>query len=124
MTGRGAGFVDDEEDDLAPPSIWDAEEDGDALDPVRLIDPDVSPVDPIPRSGQSGPEAWLEAEAARALPPAEAAEAAEAFARLDERLRAWDPTQARAGVERLALGQAAALLWAEGAAIEVERLSL
>lgn len=121
MTGRGAGFVDDEEDDLAPPSIWDAEDDGDALDPLRLIDPDVSPVDPIPRSGQSGPEAWLEAEAVLARP---LAEAVEAFARLDERLRAWEPAHARAAVERLALGQAAALVWAEGAAVEVERLSL
>jgi hypothetical protein len=121
MTGRGPSVVDDEEDGLASPSIWDAEDDEDALDPSRLIDPDVSPVDPIPRSGQSGPEAWLEAEAALSRP---LAEAVEAFARLDERLRAWDPAHAHAGVERLALGQAAALLWAEGAAVEVERLSL
>ena len=118
MTGRRAT---EDEDDEAPRSIWDAGDDEDALDPLRLTDPDVSPVDPIPGSGRSGPEAWLDAEAALARP---LAEAACAFARVDERLRAWDPAHARAGVERLALGQAAALLWAEGAALEVERLSL
>jgi hypothetical protein len=120
MTGRSTTAVDDD-DDYAPRSIWDAGDDEDALDPLRLIDPDVSPVDPIPRQGGAGPEVWLEAEAALARP---LAEAVEAFARLDERLRGWDPAHARAGVERLALGQAAALLWAEGAAVEVERLSL
>ena len=118
MTGRGSGGVDDEEDGLASASIWDAE---DALDPLRLIDPDVSPVDPISRSGEPGADAWLDAEAALARP---LAAAVEAFARLDERLRAWEPAHARAAVERLALGQAAALLWAEGAAVEVERLTL
>lgn len=118
MTGRRAT---EDEDDEAPRSIWDAEEDDDALDPLRLIDADVSPVDPIPRSGPSGPEAWLDGEASLARP---LAEAVEAFARLDERLRAWDAAHARAGVERLALRQAAALLWAEGAGVEVERLSL
>ncbi|SEB00653.1 hypothetical protein [Rubrimonas cliftonensis] len=119
MTGRGSTVDDDEEPSLR--SIWDAADDEDALDPLRLIDPDVSPVDPIPRSAGSGPEAWLDAEAALARP---LAEAVEAFARLDERLRAWDAAHARAAVERLALGQAAALLWAEGAPVEVERLSL
>jgi hypothetical protein len=118
MTGRLA--TEDEEDE-APRSIWDAEDDEDALDPLRLIDPDVSPIDPIPRQGGPRPDDWLEAEAALARP---LAEAVEAFARVDERLRAWDPAHARAAVERLALGQAAALLWAEGAAVEVERLSL
>jgi hypothetical protein len=118
MTGRLA--TEDEEDE-APRSIWDAEDDEGVLDPLRLIDPEISPVDPPPRQGGSGSEVWLEAEAALARP---LAEAVEAFARLDERLRAWDPAHARAGVERLALGQAAALLWAEGAAVEVERLSL
>ena len=39
-------------------------------------------------------------------------------------LRASNPAQARAGVARLALGQAAALLWAEGSAVSVERLAL
>jgi hypothetical protein len=121
MTGRRAAGVDDEEDGLAPPSIWDAGDDEDALDPLRLIDPDVSPVDPISRRGAPGPDAWLEAEAALARP---LAEAVEAFVRLDERLRARDPAHARAGVERLALGQAAVLLRAEGAPVEVERLSL
>ena len=120
MTGRSRGAV-DEDDAFAPRSIWDADEGEDGLDPLRLIDPDVSPVDPIPLSRPSGPEAWLDAEAALARP---LAEAVEAFTRLDERLRAWEPAHARAGVERLALGQAAALLWAEGAAVEVERLSL
>jgi hypothetical protein len=120
MTGRSPSAVDAEEDDGAPPSIWDADDD-DALDPLRLIDPEVSPVDPIPRPGGAGPDGWLEAEAALARP---LAEAADAFARLDERLRAWDPAHARAGVERLALGQAAALLWAEGAPVEAERLTL
>lgn len=118
---RPAAVDDDEEDGLAPPSIWDAEDDEDAPDPLRLIDPDVSPVDPILRSGQSSPDTWMEAEAALARP---LAKAVEAFARLDERLRAWDPAHARAGVERLALRQAAALLWAEGAAVGVERLTL
>jgi len=118
MTGRGSGGVDDEEDGLASASIWDAE---DALDPLRLIDPDVSPVDPISRSGEPGADAWLDAEAALARP---LAAAVEAFARLDERLRAWAPAHARAGVERLALGQAAALAWAEGFGLEVERLTL
>ena len=51
MTGRDAGVLDDEDDGLAPQSIWDAQDDEDALDPLRPIDPDVSPVDPIPRSG-------------------------------------------------------------------------
>jgi hypothetical protein len=118
MTSRRAT---EDEDDGAPRSIWDAEDDEDALDPLRLIDSDVSHVDPIPRQGGPRPDDWLEAEASLARP---LAESVEAFARLDERLRAWDPAHARAGVERLALGQAAALLWAEGAAVEVERLSL
>lgn len=120
MTGRR---VDDDDDGGAPRAIWDTDEDEDdgALDPLRLIDPDVSPVDPAPRSGQAGADAWLEAEAALARP---LAAAAEGFARLDERLRAWDPAHARAGAARLALAQAAALVWAEGAAVEVERLTL
>lgn len=84
MTGRGRAIEDDEEG-YAPPSIWDAGDDEDALDPLRLIDPDVSPVDPIPPSGQSALAIWLDAEAALARP---LAEAVEAFARLDERLRA------------------------------------
>jgi hypothetical protein len=118
MTGRRAA---EDEDDGGPRSIWDAADDEDALDPLRLIDPDVSPVDPIPRQRGPRPDDWLEAEAALARP---LAEAVEAFARVDERLRAWDPAHTRAALERLALGQAAALLWAEGAAVEVERLSL
>lgn len=120
MSGRRFS-VSDDEDDVAPQSIWDADESHDALDPLRLIDPDVSPVDPVPPSGRTRPDGWLEAEAALARP---LAEAAQAFARLDERLRAWDPAHARAGVERLALVQAAALAWAEGAGVEVERLTL
>jgi hypothetical protein len=123
MTGRLA--ADDEagaetDDDGALRSIWDLDED-DVLDPLRLIDPDVSPVDPIRRPEPPGPGVWLDAEAALARP---LAEAVEAFTRLDERLRAWDPAHARAGLQRLALAQAAALLWAEGAAVEVERLTL
>ncbi|MGF1658068.1 MAG: hypothetical protein ACFCUS_01420 [Rubrimonas sp.] len=120
MTGRRAA-EDDEDDAGAPASIWASEDEEDALDPFRLIDPDVSPVDPIPRSAQPSPDVWREAEAALARP---LAAAAEAFARLDERLRAWEPADARAGVERLALEQAAALVWAEGAPVEVERLTL
>jgi hypothetical protein len=118
MTGRLAA---EDGDDGAPRSIWDAGDDDDALDPWRLIDPDLSPVDPAPGPGRPDAEAWLAAEAALARP---LAAAAEAFARLDERLRAWDPAHARAGVERLALAQAAALSWAEGAPVEVERLTL
>jgi hypothetical protein len=120
MTGRGSADG-DEEDRAAPPSIWDMEEDEDALGPLRLIDPEIPPVDQPPRSAEAGPAIWLEAEAALARP---LADAVEAFVRLDERLRAWDPAHARAGVERLALAQAAALLWAEGAPLEVERLTL
>jgi hypothetical protein len=120
MTGRSPAAFDDDEG-VSPPSIWDAADQGDALDPLRLIDPDVSPVGPIPRPEPAGPSAWLAAEAALARP---LAEAVEAFARLDERLRAWDPALARAGVERLALAQAAALVRAEGAPVALERLTL
>ena len=124
MTAGRSPEEDDAEDGFAPRSIWDADDDDDdggAPDPLRLVDPDVSPVDPMPRSGRTGPDAWLDAEAALARP---LAEAVEAFARLDERLRASAPAHARAGVERLALGQAAALAWAEGFGLEVERLTL
>jgi hypothetical protein len=119
VTVRRAGH--DGEDALSPRSIWDDDPDDDALDPLRLVEPDLSPTDTAPRPPGPGAEAWLEAERALARP---LAEAVEAFARLDERLRAWDPAHARAAVERLALGQAAALLWAEGAAVEAERLTL
>lgn len=119
MTGRVAADA-DEHDNGALRSIWDSD-DEDAPDPLRLIDPDISPVDSLSRTGQVDGDVWLEAEAALARP---LADAVAAFARADERLRAWDPGHARAGVERLALSQAAALTWAEGAGLEVERLTL
>lgn len=120
MTGRRA---EEDEDAFSPPSIWDSEAQADELtDPLSLIDPDVSPVDPAALSAaQPAAAAWRAAEAGLARP---LAAAVEAFARLDERLRAWPPAAARAGVARLALTQAAALAWAEGAAVEVERLTL
>lgn len=121
MTRQRPAAADESEDGSVSQSIWDAVVDDDVLDPLGLIDLDISPVDPVAEPGRFGPSVWLEAEASLARP---LAEAVEAFARLDERLRAWEAAHARAGVERLALGQAAALLWAEGAAIEVERLAL
>jgi hypothetical protein len=118
MTG---GWPDDDADSLSHPSIWDAGDEDDALEALRLIDPDASPVHPPPRLQVPGPQAWLAAEAALARP---FAAAAASFARFDERLRAWSPAHARAGVERLAASQASALLWAEGAPVDPERLTL
>ncbi|TVQ57543.1 MAG: hypothetical protein EA355_04140 [Rhodobacteraceae bacterium] len=120
MTGRPT--ADDEDDGFSPQAIWDADDgDDDLFDPLRLVDADVSPVAPPSTATPDETRLWLEAEAGLARP---LAEAVEAFARLDERLRAWPPAQAQAGVARLALGQAAALLWAEGSAVSVERLAL
>jgi hypothetical protein len=119
MSGGGAW---DDDDAPSPASIWDAADGGEDLaDPLRLIDPDAAPTDRPRGSGLGDPAAWRAAEAGLARP---LADAAAAFARLDERLRAWAPAHARAGVRRLALGQAAALMWAEGADVTLEHLAL
>ena len=95
-------------------SIWD---DPEVVDRPSQIEPGIAASD-HPTHGAAG---WVEAEAALAGP---LAEAAQALARVDERLRAWSPAHRRAGAERLAMAQAAALLWAEGASIGIERLGL
>lgn len=119
MTGR---WGDDDSDDAAPRSIWDDADDdhGDLLDPLRLVDP-AELWGTAPQSPDAAAGSWREAAVCLALP---LAEAAAAQARVDERVRAWPPEQARAGVQRLALAQAAALLWAEGAPVTAEHLAL
>jgi hypothetical protein len=101
-------------DDDPPPirSIWDDEDDA---EPARPETADAT----APFSTEAA--AWRRAEAELAVP---LAAAAAGLARLDERLRAWPAEHRRAGLERLALAQAGALMWAEGAAIGIERLTL
>lgn len=112
----------DAKDDDAPRSIWDETDDdgGDLLDPLRLVEADEPPVGP-PRTPVEDSAAWRAAIPALALP---LADAQAAFARVDERLRSWSPEHGKAGTQRLALAQAAALLWAEGAATTAEHLAL
>lgn len=67
------------------------------------------------------PAAWLRAErrSHRAL-----VDAATAVARLDERLRRMIADHRAAAIERVALTEAADLLWAEGVRLRAERLAL
>jgi hypothetical protein len=108
----------------APRGLWDEsddDEDGGLWSILRLVDEAESPVD-APGSGawEARAEDWLRAEASlgRAL-----ADAAAAFARLDERLRALG-CRAPAAVERLAQAAALDLLRREGAFVAPDRLSL
>lgn len=109
--------------DWAPqlPSIWDVEE----QDADGLLPEDNPFAPPIPMAGPGpdwhDPTAWLQAEgrAGRAL-----AEAAEAVARLDERLRRVPEATRLAWQERLALDQVSGLLWAEGVRLRPEILAL
>lgn len=114
-----AGAPDAGGDASSPRSIWDDDDADDAAAFARA--PGYDAARPAADRPGADARAWLEAEATagRAL-----AEAAAAFARADERLRAWPAALARGGVERLALRQAAALCWAEGTPISPERLSL
>lgn len=97
------------------PSIWDEADDEAGRD---WPEDDAAPLPPAP---EAPVRAWLAAEAQQG---AGLAAAAAALARVDERLRAWPDDHRRAGAERLALTQAAHLLWAEGAVIGPERLAL
>ncbi len=104
-------------------SIWDEPEDADAplWSFARLVDEAESPVDAPAATGPAlEADPWLRAEAAlgRGL-----ADAAAAFARLDERLRARGP-DAGAAVERLAQAAALDLLRREGTRLSPDRLAL
>lgn len=107
-------------------SIWDEDEDASAEEAAfwsaaRLVQPAAAPTDPPERIEQAlEAEAWLAAEArcGRAL-----ADAAAAYARLDERLRAISARRA-AAVERLALDAACDLMWRDGRRIAPDLLAL
>ncbi|MFK7942607.1 MAG: helix-turn-helix domain-containing protein [Paracoccaceae bacterium] len=117
----------DGDPDWAPdlPSIWDVADDEEDDSSDRLLPEDDPFAPPIPMAARRPdwhtPEAWITAErgAGRAL-----AAAAEAVARLDERLRRAPEATRLAWQERLALTDVSTLLWAEGVRLRPETLAL
>lgn len=67
----------------------------------------------------SDPAVWQHAQAAQALP---LADAAAALGQLDATLAAMDPTAAAGSVTRLALTEAEAMLWAYGIVLPREEI--
>ena len=110
--------------DWAPqiPSIWDVEDESDEPEPLSSEDPFAPPFEMArPRSEWLDPRNWAEAGHGAG---AAMVHAAEATARLDERLRRQPEAQRAAWRERLALEDISALLWAEGARLRAETLAL
>ena len=110
--------------DWAPqiPSIWDVEDESDEPEPLSSEDPFAPPFEMArPRSEWLDPRNWAEAGHGAG---AAMVHAAEATARLDERLRRQPEAQRTASQERLALEDISALLWAEGARLRAETLAL
>lgn len=76
---------------------------------------------PPSRSGPPGPGDWLAAQAANAVP---LAQAAMAVGQLDARLAAMTPDQREGATRRLALLEVEAMLWAQGTPLAREEIGL
>lgn len=106
------------DDDVSPPSIWDG--DADAVSAPTAGNANARPDFDDDHGAETDDTAWRQAEArlGRAL-----VDAASAFARVDERLRALPPSRRRAAAGRLAITAATELLRREGELIGPERLA-
>lgn len=127
MAGRRDADIEPEDDEpeVSPlAGLWDGlgeEAAGADWSIDRLLDAETAPTDPPPTLAPDlRAEAWRAAEAG--LGPA-LADAAAAFARLDERLRVFGP-RAPGAVDRLAQASAIDLMRREGAALAPDLLSL
>jgi hypothetical protein len=111
------------EDDVLPRSIYDGPDD---LEPdVALeLEDDAPPWSPLGETADAAGRAAVEWTEALGVCVDRSLAAAAGVARLDERLRLMDPGARRAALERLALVQAARLMWADGDPVDPWAMAL
>lgn len=118
MPAQSSLFTAADDDEAAPRSIYDATDEAAPAD-VKLWDDD-----PVPdRAGREPADAMGWAAGPRACVNRFAAAVA-GVARLDERLRLMGPEARRAALTRLAIVQAARLMWGEGEPVDPWALAL
>jgi hypothetical protein len=111
------------EDDASPRSIYDGPDDVDPASAPELED-DAPAWSSVEDAAGAAGRAAVEWTAALEVCANRAIAAAAGLARLDERLRLMEPGARRAALERLAVLQAARLMWADGDPVDPLAMAL